>query len=185
MHTMSLACAISLSLRRLVLAAFLSVVAASASAAVFTVNSTNDNSDKNKGDGICADTNNDCTLRAALEEANALSGTDTIQFGIPGGGVHTITPGSALPTISTVMIIDGTSQPGYTGTPLIELDGTTVGGISGLTITAGSCTVKGLAINRFGNGITISTAGGNTIAGNFLGTNPAGTAAAGNSANGI
>jgi titin len=54
-------------------------------------------------------------------------------------------------------------------------------GTSGLVISAGSSTVRGLAINRFNNGgftdsgITLQTGGGNTIAGNFLGTDPSGT----------
>lgn len=46
----------------------------------FTVNDTNDTLDDNPGDGICADSSGKCTLRAALEEANALAGADTIQL---------------------------------------------------------------------------------------------------------
>src|SRR5438552_1720069 len=39
----------------------------------FTVNDLGDTSDANAGDQICADSNGQCTLRAALEEANALT----------------------------------------------------------------------------------------------------------------
>ena len=52
----------------------------SAHAAVFTVNSSFDVSDVNPGNGVCeaAAGNNTCTLRAAIEEANALPGADQI-----------------------------------------------------------------------------------------------------------
>ena len=52
----------------------------SADAATFTVNSTADAPDANPGDGVCDDGAGNCTLRAAIEEANALVGADTITF---------------------------------------------------------------------------------------------------------
>ncbi|NPA98188.1 MAG: CSLREA domain-containing protein [Crenarchaeota archaeon] len=51
--------------------------------AVFTVNSAADTSDANLGDGICATSTGECTLRAAVEEANSLDGVDTIYFAVP------------------------------------------------------------------------------------------------------
>jgi titin len=102
---------------------------------------------------------------------------------------HTI-PAGPLPAITDPgLTIDGTSQPGYAGTPLIVLQGSASGNASfdGLTITGPGCTVKGLAINRFRNGIVIqgSAATGNTVAGDFLGTDHTGTVAAGNTLNGV
>src|SRR6266849_5644348 len=47
-------------------------------AATFTVNSTVDGVDSNPGDGICATALGACTLRAAVQETNALAGADTI-----------------------------------------------------------------------------------------------------------
>jgi len=47
-------------------------------AATFTVNSTRDDNDISPGDGVCVTAGHDCTLRAAIREANALAGTDTI-----------------------------------------------------------------------------------------------------------
>lgn len=44
----------------------------------FTVNTTNDTHDTNPGNGVCADSNEDCSLRAAIEETNVLFGADTI-----------------------------------------------------------------------------------------------------------
>src|SRR6185436_6961472 len=133
-------------------------------AATFTVNSTDDAPDALAGDGVCATSNGSCTLRAAIQEANALSGLDTIAFAI-GAGAQTINLSSALPVITAPVIIDGTTQPGYAGAPLIELNGAGAKGKSnGLKVAAGNCTVQGLVINRFrANGILL-TSGGNVIA---------------------
>jgi CSLREA domain-containing protein len=49
-----------------------------AEAVTFTVNSTVDDVDAAPGDGICATVGGVCTLRAAIQEANALAGADTI-----------------------------------------------------------------------------------------------------------
>src|ERR1700754_2483619 len=51
--------------------------AMAASAATFVVNTTNDTADSNPGDGTCSD-GSSCSLRAAISEANALSGADII-----------------------------------------------------------------------------------------------------------
>jgi CSLREA domain-containing protein len=158
---------------------------------VLTVDSTADTPDANPGDGLCAAATGACTLRAAIQEANALAnladGPDLIAFTIPGPGPYTIQPASALPTITDSVVIDATTQAGYAGTPIVELRGDLAGaGVSGLRLETGGNTLKGLAINRFAaNGIFVLTGGGNTIQGNFLGTNLAGTAAAPNARNGI
>ena len=56
----------------------------------FTVNSTADMVDANPGDGLCeTDVTGDCTLRAAIQEANRWEGADTIS--IPDKGVYTLT----------------------------------------------------------------------------------------------
>ena len=59
------------------------------------------------------------SLRQAIQSANSLPGPDLIQFNIPGTGVHTIVAGSDLPFVTDALTIDGTSQPGYSGKPLI------------------------------------------------------------------
>jgi parallel beta-helix repeat protein len=122
------------------------------------------------------------SLRQALLNANAKPGKDQIRFKIPGKGPHTIQPLSALPTITDPVVIDGATQPGYAGKPVIELDGSNAGaGTNGMHITAGNSTVQGLVINRFGsNGIEVRVNGGNVIRGNFLGTDVSGTVALGN-----
>ncbi len=127
------------------------------------------------------------SLRQAILDANANPGLDTIAFDIPGSGVHTITPATNLPAITDPVLLDGYTQPGASPNTLavgddavllIELDGTTAGGI-GILIEGpnGGSTVRGLVINRFPVGIKIGQGvetDGNTIAGNFIGTDPTG-----------
>ncbi len=135
------------------------------------------------------------SLRQAILDANAAPGTlDVIGFNIPGAGPHTIAPTTPLPAISDPLIIDGTSQPGFPGTPIIELDGTSAGpNANGLEVTSGSSVILGLAINRFGTngsgpggaGIALLGFGGNVIQGNFIGTDVTGTVALGNRTDGV
>ncbi len=61
---------------RLLILQFIFVSAAYA--ATFQVNSTLDEIDSNEGDGVCASAGGRCTLRAAVMEANALAGADTV-----------------------------------------------------------------------------------------------------------
>ena len=139
---------------------------------VFTVTNTNDS-----GAG---------SLRQAMLDANDTGGTDTIAFDIPGTGPHTIQPMSELPFIFDPVIIDGTTEPDFAGTPIIELDGSLAGSTtSGLSIFSGNSTVSGLVINRFGeNGILLES-GDNEINGNYIGTDVTGTVAIGNGLVGV
>jgi CSLREA domain-containing protein len=150
------------------------------------VNSTGDAGDANAGNGVCdtgglnSQSNAECTLRAAIQEANATAGLDTIIFNMPtsepgysGAPLsYTINPGSALPTISDQVVIDGTTQTGYPGTPIVVLDGNNVAA-SGLTLggTGDTSTIRGLVIRDFGtNGIQIEAGSdSHTIAGNYIG----------------
>jgi uncharacterized protein (TIGR02145 family) len=131
------------------------------------------------------------SLRNVIEYANSNPIKDTITFNISGTGPFTIQPLTPLPTITDPVIINGYSQPGASASNsilLIELDGTNTDNTghraSGLSITSGNCTVKGLVINRFPEaGINIyNTSIGNRIEGNYIGTNINGTAGLGNSA---
>ena len=122
------------------------------------------------------------SLRQAILDSNAATGgTNTIDFEIPGAGVQAIAPLTPLPAITNPVLIDGESQPGYAGTPLIELSGSQAGTADGLLITAPNVTVRGLDIDSFNQGagthLTGSGATGDWIYGNFLGTDPTGTQA--------
>ena len=59
-------------------------------AADFTVNTVNDTVDAAPGNGACADAGNQCSLRAAIMEANALSSDDAITLA---GVTYTLTIG--------------------------------------------------------------------------------------------
>ena len=122
------------------------------------------------------------SLRQAILDSNAApDGANTIDFNITGEGVQTIAPLSALPAITNPVLIDGFSQPGYAGTPLIEINGSQAGAADGLTITGSNVTVRGLDIGGFSQGagihITGTGASGDWVYGNFLGTDPTGTQA--------
>jgi CSLREA domain-containing protein len=167
-------------------AALLAALSACAGISTLTVNSNND-----VDDGVCNTTH--CSLREAINKANTLTGTITIKFDIGGGGVQTIQPLTPLPVVTAVVVIDGSTQPGFTTVPLIELDGSLAvdptgagGGVDGLVLSGGGSTVKYLVINRFsGNGIRIEAPGGNHIENDYIGTDVAGTTAMGNQANGV
>lgn len=120
------------------------------------------------------------SLRQAIINANANQGADTITFQI-GSGARTITPQTALPIINDTVTIDATTQPGFVGNPLIELNGSLANFVPqgtpappGLAIGADNCVVRGLVINRF-NGGQISLLGNNNlIEGNFIDTDLSG-----------
>lgn len=69
------------------------------------------------------------SLRQAIIDANGNMGADIIEFNIGGGGAQSITVSSDLPVISETLTINGTSQPGYIGTPLISIGNTYSGNI--------------------------------------------------------
>jgi hypothetical protein len=147
-------------MRKLALLAASLGIASTAGAATITVTSTADS-----GPG---------TLHQALLDSNASVGVlDTIAFDIPGAGVHTITVSTDLPQATDPLIIDGTTQPGYAGTPLIELTESTP--TQGLRISAGGSTVRGLAIFEFGVQLTLISNGGNAVEACYIGINATAT----------
>lgn len=60
------------------LAFFFLLIFSSLSAVNFNVNTTADTPDASPGNGVCSDPGGNCSLRAAIMEANALAGTDSI-----------------------------------------------------------------------------------------------------------
>ena len=106
----------------------------------------------------------------------------------PGYSWFTIQPVVPLPAITDPVILDGTTQPGFSGKPIIELDGTLTLGSDGLVVGfgGGGTTIRGLVINRFDKaGIWIHDADGNKIEGNYIGTDVTGTLDHGNVQDGI
>lgn len=173
-------------------------------AATLTVNSTGDDPDASPGNGVCQTAGGQCTLRAAIQEVNALTpGPHTIGFNIPTAspgynpsGYWIIRPASALPAITVGNVtIDGRTQPVGNASwahPRIVLDGSLItSGANGLTVTSSGNTIRRLTIQNFvtssfdltgttGNGVFIRDATGNRIHGCYLGTMPDGSSAARN-----
>ena len=190
----------------LVIVALSGVLAAKpAHAKTFIVNSIDDEADKTPGNGLCQITSADqCTLRAAIEEANASAGADTINFAIPGAGPHTISPGSELPTITQTVTIDGYTQSGASPNTLAQPDKTNavlkielsgppsapppgqfVNGLELSGANASNSVIRGLVINHYDDGIFIGNGAGYKIEGNFIGTDPGGTVRTGNRSAGV
>jgi hypothetical protein len=121
------------------------------------------------------------SFRQAVLDADAMAGPVIIRFAID-MGIQTINLESPLPAITEPVMIDGTSQPGYAGAPLIELNGAGAGpDADGLLITVGGSVVRGLVINRFSlNGIELQNGGGNILEGNYIGTDATGVLPLGN-----
>ncbi len=178
----------------------------SVTAATFTINSTGDSNDLALvGDqcdtGALVGGQPECTLRAAIQQANFTAGADIIEFDIAGAAPHLIEPATPLPQITQDLTIDGFSQTGASASLgtlptfgpgaltlqlVIQLDGEneTVGG-SGLWITGGEVTVRGLSIVGFdSSAIAANCPDGCSIHRNLIGLTTTG-AAKGNLGGGV
>ena len=114
------------------------------------------------------------SLTQAIIDANANPGLDLIAFNIPGPGLHIIEPTAPSnpmprPSITDPVIIDGTTQPGYAGEPLIGLRGNEFEQV-GLHITGGNTTIRALDFANF-IGPTLDTSVGHAIFLNGNGNN--------------
>jgi hypothetical protein len=166
-----------------------------AAAVPWVVNSVGDLQDSNLGNSRCETVNGDCTLRAAITNANESPGPDTINFNIPGGGARLIILSSPLPTINDVsggVTIDGYTQPGsHPNTdPLasnavitVEIGGRgsvindPVNGFDAFKLVSGGNVIRGLAIYNVFNHFELfgTGAAGNVIVGNFIGSDAGST----------
>ncbi len=142
----------------------------SANAATFVVNTTNDTQDATAGNGICADASGACSLRAAISEANALAGADTIT--LP-AGTYTETLVSANENLNAGgdfdIASDITINGAGAGTTIVQANAAAgaatervfhirgVATTSTLTVTIDGLTVRNgrYAVNTFGAGIRI------------------------------
>jgi CSLREA domain-containing protein len=107
------------------------------------------NTDDDLNDGLCDPAH--CSLREAINAANANPGPDTIAFDIPGTMQVSISFTSPLPTLTDdATIIDGTSEPDYAGDPVILL-GKAAGVMEiGLLIQSNNNEIRGLHLAGFG-----------------------------------
>ncbi len=151
--------------------------------AILVVNSTAD-----VAIGECGAT---CTLRDALLHTNAEALPHRVTFDLPpgAGGLAIIAVSSPLPPLEVPgTILDGTTQPGYAGRPLVYLDGTTASKASGIVATAPDIEVRGLAVgnfDRYGIAAIGEEADRARFIGNWSGLAPDGWSAAPNRLSGI
>jgi hypothetical protein len=72
-------------------------------------------------------------------------------------GTISINDNSQLPTLDQSITIDATTAPGYTGTPVVIIDGANATYGNGIEISASNCKILGLEIYFFTyNGLVVS-----------------------------
>lgn len=114
-----------------------------AEGSIIVVDTTADAVDANPGDGVCDDGNGNCSLRAALQEADALPGSDTVT--LP-SGTYTLTLGSELIINSDVSVVGD----GAASTIIQAAASAGTAGFRVLFITSGAVYISGVTI-RHGN----------------------------------
>jgi parallel beta-helix repeat protein len=182
-----------------------------------TVNDSGDQNDANTGDGVCdvdlGTAGLQCTLRAAIEQANASNGPDLIE--IDWSSVPSIMPGGKLPSLNDTT--GGTTIRSVGG--IVWVRGLNAGAdTAGFVLTSDDNKVQGLIISDFdGEGVRVTgdnnfvgtdgdgtddadegncicdngsngvdiRGSGNRVAGNSIGTNVPGTAALPNEESGV
>ncbi|MBS1883220.1 MAG: right-handed parallel beta-helix repeat-containing protein [Actinobacteria bacterium] len=132
--------------------------ASAAGSQTFTVNGIGDTATK----ANCEAGTGECTLRGAIEAANATTDQDTIHFAsnpFDGeSGLSTIVLGSALPTITEPVEIDAGKCHSFhynVEGPCAEVDGSGLGAESDFTVEAHFSSVNGIAVNGGENGIAL------------------------------
>jgi parallel beta-helix repeat protein len=122
------------------------------------------------------------SLRQAILSANAQPGADVIDFNV--AGVIRLTTG-ALPAITGKVDIDGTTAPGFAGTPVVEFDYNDCAGLQFNAGSAGSALQSLGLVNAIGNGVTLNGGGNMLVVGNYIGLELDGATVAGNGGNGL
>jgi CSLREA domain-containing protein len=141
----------------LVLGLILSITPASVVyAATFTVDDTGDAVDAQPGNGVCATAEGACTLRAAIQEANALAGDDVI---ILPPGMYTLSIAGMDERLAAQgdLNITGNLTLSGAGAESTIIHGGRLDGVleigSGITVTISDVTITGGYLPRSGGGI--------------------------------
>jgi hypothetical protein len=121
------------------------------------------------------------SLRQAILNANTNPGADVINFNVAG----TIVLTSALPTVAGQVNINGTTAPGFVGTPLVEINFNHFGGLQFDSCADGSALRSLSLVDASGNGVTLTCVEHMLIVGNYIGLNTDGATAASNHGDGI
>lgn len=119
------------------------------------VNETGDQNDADLADSACdydkTKPGSQCTLRAAIQQANAIAYSQLInqprliQFNLPNSNLPIIAPHCPLPDINVPLVLDASTQVGGR----VVVDGIAAGVSNGLRVGRGSLTVRELTITRF------------------------------------
>lgn len=119
-------------------------------AAVFNPDTANDTSDQDTGDNLCKDASNNCSLRAAIEQANALSGVKTfIEIATP----LTINLTATLDITEDITITSPTT-PNHTTLDGLGVErGVQVG--SGVKLEINGLRIQNIVRNAFSDGAGI------------------------------
>jgi len=121
------------------------------------------------------------SLRQAIIDANANAGADVISFSVAG----TIQLSSALPSVTGEVEIDGTTAPGFTSAPVVEVDYHNFAGLTLLSGASGS-EIRSLSlVHSRTNGLTLRGASNTLIVGNYIGLDLDGTTIEANVGQGI
>lgn len=119
----------------------------------FTVNTFADTHDSSPGNGLCRDDSLKCSLRAAVEETNALSSQDTVN--LPVGLFHLV--GEAE---GTSLVVSGYLEILGTGAATTIIDGS---GLAGVLTVTGRLTLRDVTVRNgnatFGGGIDVFGSG--------------------------
>ncbi len=119
----------------------------------FTVDTIIDAPDANPGDGICADKAGQCTLRAAIQEANAQPGGSAIGVMVP-TGIYTLTLSTLRLMTNTIAISGagsgGTIVDGNGASTVLDIDKGVQASISGVTVSGGKSERSGGGIANAG-----------------------------------
>jgi Calx-beta domain len=154
-------------------------------AANYIVNQGGSQGDADVGDGFCdrnatAGNQNECTLHAAIQQGNAVTGPHNITFD---SGIQAITSATSLLGITAPVNIDGSNPANVASGGRVDFNGGNAGCFSLAETTtafnpngARGSTITNLVIrNCSGDGISLS-GHGYTVSNNRIGTNPGGSA---------
>jgi CSLREA domain-containing protein len=139
---------------------------------LFTVNSLGDTPDASPGDRVCADNGGNCTLRAAIQEANALTpcAALTIDFSVNGAiNLATALPDPNHPNLwlkgpgANLLTVQRSTANGTPNFGLFIVNSGKQFKLSGLTISNGNTTSTGGALFNNGGNTTIEAC---TMSGN-------------------
>ena len=143
-----------------------------AGAETFIVNSAGEGADETPGDEFCRVAGTECTLRAAIEEANALLGEfDLIEFDedVFDGQMAGTIPAGSLPTIVEGVSIFGECTVAEVIRPCVGVDGASAAAPALSVENANFVAIGGLALTGAETGIDVVGSESFKAAGNWLG----------------